>query len=47
MVSYWVDLGFFYTMGDISWRFPIALQIVFAVVMIAFLVSFQVPQRLT
>ncbi|ODO05042.1 hypothetical protein I350_05655 [Cryptococcus amylolentus CBS 6273] len=34
MISYWVDLGFFYTTGSISWRFPIALQLVFIIVMI-------------
>ena len=39
MLSYWIDLGFFYTVGDMSWRFPIAFQILFAVVMIGFLVS--------
>lgn len=34
MVSYWVNVGFFFAKGSISWRFPIAIQIVFALVMI-------------
>ncbi|RSH88976.1 hypothetical protein EHS25_002638 [Saitozyma podzolica] len=34
MISYWLDLGFYFTSGSISWRFPIAFQILFAVMMI-------------
>lgn len=34
MISYWVNVGFFFTRGSISWRFPIAIQILFAIVMI-------------
>lgn len=44
MTSYWVDLGFFYTSGDISWRFPIALQSVFTIAMIGFIWGFRVPE---
>ncbi|TYJ51649.1 hypothetical protein B9479_007769 [Cryptococcus floricola] len=44
MVSYWVDLGFFYTTGSISWRFPIALQLVFIIVMCAFMYAFRLPE---
>lgn len=40
MLSYWVDLGFYYTTGSISWRFPIALQILFALIMVGSIVSF-------
>ena len=34
MISYWVNVGFFFAKGSISWRFPIAIQILFAIVMI-------------
>lgn len=34
MISYWVNVGFFFATGSISWRFPIAIQILFALVMI-------------
>ena len=33
MCSYWVGLGFHYTSGDIQWRFPIAFQSVFTIIM--------------
>jgi MFS family permease len=38
MISYWLDLGFYFTSGSISWRFPIAFQILFAVMMIVCMV---------
>ncbi|ODN88841.1 sugar transporter [Cryptococcus wingfieldii CBS 7118] len=44
MVSYWVDLGFFYTTGSISWRFPIAFQLVFIIIMIVCLYAFRLPE---
>ncbi|ODN88840.1 sugar transporter [Cryptococcus wingfieldii CBS 7118] len=44
MISYWVDLGFFYTTGSISWRFPIALQLVFIIVMIVCMYCFRLPE---
>jgi len=44
MMSYWIDLGFFYTSGSISWRFPIAIQILFAIVMIVFMYAFRLPE---
>ncbi|GAA5965604.1 hypothetical protein JCM21900_006600, partial [Sporobolomyces salmonicolor] len=31
MIAYWVDFGFSYLDGSVSWRVPIALQVVFAV----------------
>lgn len=34
MIAYWVNVGFFFASGSISWRFPIAIQIIFALVMI-------------
>ncbi|WWC58333.1 uncharacterized protein I303_100873 [Kwoniella dejecticola CBS 10117] len=44
MMSYWIDLGFFFTTGSISWRFPIAFQILLAAVMIAFMYAFKLPE---
>ncbi|KAK4689328.1 vacuolar iron transporter family protein, partial [Tremellales sp. Uapishka_1] len=44
MTSYWVDLGFYFTSGSISWRFPIALQILFALFMIAAMWGFRLPE---
>lgn len=44
MVSYWVDLGFFFTDGEISWRFPIALQSIFTIAMIVCIWTFRVPE---
>ena len=35
MVSYWIDFGFYWIKGSSAqWRVPIAMQIVFAVIMI-------------
>ncbi|CAN6656606.1 hexose transporter Hxt13p [Trichomonascus vanleenenianus] len=40
MISYWVDYGFsFITDSSISWRFPIAFQIVFAIFIFVFVLS--------
>ncbi|GAA5873957.1 hypothetical protein JCM3774_004051 [Rhodotorula dairenensis] len=36
-ISYAVDLGFFFLDGSISWRFPLAFQIVFAIMVMGFL----------
>ncbi|WVQ78647.1 hypothetical protein IAT38_000734 [Cryptococcus sp. DSM 104549] len=44
MISYWVDLGFFFTTGSISWRFPIAFQIIFIIVMIVCMYFFRLPE---
>ena len=33
MASYWIGLGFFYTTGQISWRFPVAGQCIFTFAM--------------
>lgn len=33
MVSYWIGLGFFYTSGQISWRFPVTAQCIFTFAM--------------
>jgi MFS family permease len=33
MCSYWVGLAFYYTSGQISWRFPVTFQCVFTFAM--------------
>ncbi|KAH8812863.1 sugar transporter family protein [Xylogone sp. PMI_703] len=38
-LSYWLDFGFSFLHSSISWRFPIAFQIVFALVMLAFILE--------
>lgn len=37
MLSYWIDLGFSFLDGEISWRFPIAFQIILALIIVALL----------
>lgn len=37
-LSYWVDFGFYFVRGSVSWRFPIAFQIIFAIFMMSFIV---------
>jgi MFS family permease len=38
MISYWIDLGLsFAEPSEISWRFPIAFQIVFALFILIFI----------
>lgn len=44
MIAYWVDLGFYFTTGEIAWRFPIAIQIIFAVIMIVCMVGCPIHQ---
>lgn len=34
MVAYWIDFGAHYGPDDLSWRFPIAFQIVFGVIIV-------------
>jgi hypothetical protein len=34
-ISYWLDFAFFFVPGQASWRFPIAFQIIFSVVLMA------------
>ena len=33
MCSYWIGLAFYYTDGQISWRFPVAFQCIFTFAM--------------
>lgn len=44
MVSYWINVGFFFPKSSVSWRFPIAFQIVFAVIMIVCMYMFRLPE---
>jgi hypothetical protein len=40
MVSYWIGLAFYYTSGQIAWRFPVTFQCVFTFAMyIPFLIT--------
>lgn len=40
MISYWIDFAFsFLATSSISWRFPIAFQLVFALIILAFILS--------
>ncbi|ODV86186.1 hypothetical protein CANARDRAFT_27447 [[Candida] arabinofermentans NRRL YB-2248] len=45
MISYWIDFGFYFTTGDVSWRFPIAFQIVFALMVLPFVLKFPESPR--
>ena len=38
-ISYWIDFGMSFCSSSISWRFPIAFQIVFALVILAFVLE--------
>jgi hypothetical protein len=40
MMSYWIDFGFSYLEpSTVSWRFPIALQILFALIILMFIMG--------
>lgn len=34
MLSYWIDFGFSFVAGPVAWRFPIAFQILFALIIL-------------
>jgi len=36
MISYWLDFGMSFAPGSVAWRFPIAFQIVFCVIILIF-----------
>jgi MFS family permease len=44
MIAYWINVGFFFPTSSISWRFPIAFQIVFAIIMIVCMYAFRLPE---
>ncbi|KAH3669228.1 hypothetical protein OGAPHI_001349 [Ogataea philodendri] len=35
-ISYWVDFGFYFTKGAISWRFPVGFQMIFPLIILPF-----------
>ncbi|KAL2152738.1 hypothetical protein VTH82DRAFT_5923 [Thermothelomyces myriococcoides] len=37
MISYWVDLGLSFAPGSVAWRFPLAFQIFFCIIILAFI----------
>lgn len=37
MISYWVDLGLSFAPGSVAWRFPLAFQIVFCIIILVFI----------
>lgn len=37
MLSYWIDLGLSFTPGSVAWRFPLAFQIVFCILILIFI----------
>ncbi|OAA56083.1 sugar transporter STL1 [Cordyceps fumosorosea ARSEF 2679] len=39
MVSYWIDLGLSFTDSSVSWRFPLAFQLVFCIFILAFVLG--------
>jgi len=44
MIAYWLNVGFFFPASSVSWRFPLAFQIVFILVMLFCIVYFQAPE---
>ncbi|PVH14125.1 uncharacterized protein CXQ87_002250 [Candidozyma duobushaemuli] len=46
-ISYWIDFAFYFTekFGEVSWRFPIAFQLVFPIAIVAFLFKFPESPR--
>ncbi|BEI81608.1 hypothetical protein CcaverHIS002_0207680 [Cutaneotrichosporon cavernicola] len=43
MISYWINLGCYFIDNDAAWRFPMAFQIVFAIIMIGCIYGFRLP----
>ncbi|POR35785.1 Sugar transporter STL1 [Tolypocladium paradoxum] len=39
MISYWVDLGLSFAPGSVAWRFPLAFQMVFCLVILTFVLG--------
>ncbi|KAL2258478.1 hypothetical protein VTK26DRAFT_8201 [Humicola hyalothermophila] len=37
MISYWIDLGFSFAPGSVAWRFPLAFQIFFCIIILIFI----------
>lgn len=43
MISYWINVGFYFVENSACWRFPLAFQIFFALVMIGSIYGFRLP----
>ncbi|EHN02915.1 Stl1p [Saccharomyces cerevisiae x Saccharomyces kudriavzevii VIN7] len=39
MIAYWIDFGFSYIDSSVQWRFPVSMQIVFALFLLAFMIN--------
>ncbi|CAI4049258.1 hypothetical protein N7582_004630 [Saccharomyces uvarum] len=39
MIAYWIDFGFSYINSSVQWRFPVSMQIVFALILFAFMIN--------
>ncbi|KXX73185.1 Sugar transporter STL1 [Madurella mycetomatis] len=37
MISYWIDLGLSFAPGSVAWRFPLAFQLVFCIIILIFI----------
>jgi sugar porter (SP) family MFS transporter len=37
MISYWIDLGLSFAPGSVAWRFPLAFQIFFCIIILVFI----------
>lgn len=37
MISYWIDLGFSFAPGSVAWRFPLAFQVFFCIIILVFI----------
>ena len=38
-IAYWLNVAFYFPQSSISWRFPLAFQMVFIIFMLVFIVS--------
>lgn len=39
MISYWLDFALSFAPGQVAWRFPIAFQLVFAIIILTFILE--------
>lgn len=44
MISYWLNVGFYFVPTSATWRFPLAFQIVFALIMIITMYTCKLPE---
>ncbi|KAG7797281.1 hypothetical protein KL944_004766 [Ogataea haglerorum] len=38
-LSYWIDFGFYFTKGSVAWRFPVAFQMIFPLIILPFIMK--------